>query len=50
MKRIFIVSLICLLFTYCNKKKETITPNRDSYIISYEDKKIKNHLNYFEES
>ncbi|KQB38178.1 hypothetical protein RCH33_2524 [Flavobacterium daejeonense] len=48
MKRIFIVSLICLLFTYCNKKKETITPNRDSYIISYEDKKIKNYYDSIE--
>ena len=43
MKRIVIGIFICLLFANCNKKTENITPKRDSYIISFEDKKLQNY-------
>ncbi len=43
MKRIVVGIFICLLFANCNKKVENITPKRDSYIISFEDKKLQNY-------
>ena len=43
MKRIVIGFMICLLFGNCSKKGEEITSKRQSYIISYEDKKLQNY-------
>ena len=43
MKRIIIGFMICLLFVNCTKKNKTATPKRDSYIISYEDKKLQDY-------
>ncbi|MFL9831303.1 hypothetical protein ABS764_10640 [Flavobacterium sp. ST-87] len=42
MKRIVIGIIVCLLFANCIKK-EKIAPKRNSYIISYEDKKLQNY-------
>lgn len=43
MKRIITGIIVCLLFANCNKKEKRITPQRDSYIISFEDTKLQNY-------
>lgn len=48
MKRIVVGIIVCLLFANCNKKEENTTPKRQAYIISYEDKKLKEYKDSIE--
>lgn len=43
MARIFIGFMICFLFLNCEKKKEKTAVESKPYIISYEDRKLKNY-------
>lgn len=40
--------MICLLFASCAKKEDKIATERQSYIISYEDKKLQNYYDSIE--
>jgi len=48
MKRIVIGFMICLLFGNCNKKDKRNISKRNSYIISYEDKKLRKNTDSIE--
>lgn len=49
MARIFIGFMICFLLLNCDKKKENKKENTP-YIISYEDKKLQNHIDSLKEN
>lgn len=48
MKRIITGIIICMLFANCIKNEGKKVPKRDSYIISYEDKKLKDQKDSIE--